>query len=86
MGKPADVTVKTPTQLDDALRALAEDPSTTILAGGTDLMVGVNAGARRPTNVLSLRRVEELRAWHRDGSDLVIGAGTTYSTILGSEL
>ena len=80
------MTVKTPTQLDDALRALAEDPSTTILAGGTDLMVGVNAGVQRPTTVLSLRRVDELRSWRRDGSDLVIGAGITYATILGSEL
>lgn len=80
------MTVLTPTRLDDALRALAEDPSTTILAGGTDLMVGVNAGARRPERVLSLRRVEELRSWRRDGDDLVIGAGTTYATLLHSEL
>lgn len=80
------MTVTTPTQLDDALRALAEDPTTTILAGGTDLMVGVNAGTRRPTSVLSLRRVDELRTWRRDGADLVIGAGTTYATLLGSEL
>lgn len=80
------MTVLTPTRLDDALRALAEDPSTTILAGGTDLMVGVNAGARRPERVLSLRRVEELRSWRREGDDLVIGAGTTYATLLNSEL
>jgi CO/xanthine dehydrogenase FAD-binding subunit len=80
------VTVLTPTRLDDALRALAEDPSTTILAGGTDLMVGVNAGALRPDRVLSLRHLDELRRWRRDGDDLVIGAGVTYAGLLDPAL
>ena len=82
LGNSDDVTVLTPTRLDDALRALADDPTTTVLAGGTDLMVAVNAGAHRPGRVLSLRRVGELRRWRRDGDDLVIGAGTTYSTLM----
>lgn len=80
------MTVLTPTRLDDALRALAEDPSTTILAGGTDLMVGVNAGALRPDRVLSLRHLDELRRWRRDGDDLVIGAGVTYAGLLDPAL
>ena len=80
------MTVLTPTRLDDALRALAEDPSTTVLAGGTDLMVGVNAGERRPGRVLSLRHLDELRTWRREGDDLVIGAATTYATLLHPEL
>ncbi len=86
LGNSDDVTVLTPIRLDDALRALADDPTTTVLAGGTDLMVAVNSGARRPERVLSLRRVGELRTWRRDGDDLVIGAGTTYSTLLSGEL
>lgn len=86
LGNSDDVTVLTPIRLDDALRALADDPTTTVLAGGTDLMVAVNSGAHRPGRVLSLRRVRELRSWRRDGDDLVIGAGTTYATLLGGEL
>jgi CO/xanthine dehydrogenase FAD-binding subunit len=80
------VTVLTPTRLDDALRTLAEDPSTTVLAGGTDLMVDVNAGVRRPERVLSLRRVRELGGWRREGDDLVIGAATTYAALLADDL
>jgi CO/xanthine dehydrogenase FAD-binding subunit len=80
------VTVLLPTRLDDALAALAEDPSLTVLAGGTDLMVEINAGRRRPAGVLSLRRLDELRGWRRDGLDLVIGAGTTYTTLLDPPL
>ena len=86
VGNSGDVTVLTPTGLDEALRALADDPTTTVLAGGTDLMVAVNAGRHRADRVLSLRRVAELRGWRREGDELVVGAGTTYSALLDDEL
>lgn len=44
------------------------------LAGGTDLMVEVNFGERRPDEVVGLRRLEELLLW--DGNR--IGAGVTW--------
>lgn len=46
----------------------------TPLAGGTDLMVDVNFGHRRPENVVGLRRVEELKEWEGNR----IGAGVTW--------
>jgi xanthine dehydrogenase iron-sulfur cluster and FAD-binding subunit A len=55
------VTVLVPAGLDEALDALARDPDATVLAGGTDLVVLVNAGQRRPSSVIALRAVEELR-------------------------
>jgi CO/xanthine dehydrogenase FAD-binding subunit len=76
------MTVLTPQRLDGALTALAEDPSLTVVAGGTDLMVEVNSGRRRPSGLLSLRHVDELRHWHREGDELVIGAGVTYTSLL----
>ena len=57
------MTVLAPTRLDDAVAALAADPSLTVLAGGTDLMVAVNYGQYRPSGVLSLRRGESLRRY-----------------------
>ena len=53
---------------------LADVPGATLLAGGTDLMVEVNAGWVRPDTVVSLREVDELRRW----DDTFIGAGVTY--------
>jgi len=76
------VTVLAPTRLADALAALADDPSLVVLAGGTDLMVEVNYGHRRPEAVLSLRRLDELRGWRVDGDELVVGAGTSYAAML----
>jgi CO/xanthine dehydrogenase FAD-binding subunit len=64
-----------PNTLDEALLARAE--GATPLAGGTDLMVGVNFGQQRPESVVSLRRVEELQEW--DGTQ--IGAGVTWRRI-----
>lgn len=64
-----------PRTLDEAVAAAAEHPDATLLAGGTDLMVSVNLHGERPTGVIALRRVEELREW--DGA--VIGAGVTYT-------
>ncbi len=78
--------VLSPPSLDDALTALADDPGLTVLAGGTDLMVQLNYGVRRPSGVLSLRRVPELRGWRIDDGAVVLGAGTTYAEMLDPEL
>ena len=40
------MTVLLPTSLNDALALLADDPSSLVLAGGTDLMVQINEGTR----------------------------------------
>lgn len=86
------MTVLAPDLLRDALVALGADPPPTVLAGGTDLMVDVNYGRRRPGDVLSLRRLGELRGWRVEpaadgGSDeVVLGGATTYTTLLGTEL
>jgi CO/xanthine dehydrogenase FAD-binding subunit len=85
------VTVLVPDRLDDALAALVSDPPLTVLAGGTDLMVELNYGRRRPLDVLSLRRLSGLRDWHVErsaagGDEVVLGAAVTYTALLGDEL
>jgi CO/xanthine dehydrogenase FAD-binding subunit len=75
------MSVLVPTSLDAALQALADTPSATVLAGGTDLMVEFNGGHRRADHVLVVNRVPELRTWHHDGRHLRIGAGVTYAEI-----
>ena len=66
------VEVHHPTSLHDALAALAD--GATPLAGGTDLMVGVNFGHIRPEKVVGIRRIEELKTI--EGRR--IGAGVTW--------
>jgi CO/xanthine dehydrogenase FAD-binding subunit len=71
------VDIARPTTLSSALDALASDPSATLLAGGTDLMVAVNLQHLRPPSVVALRRVDELR----ELSPVWIGAGVTYAQL-----
>jgi CO/xanthine dehydrogenase FAD-binding subunit len=70
-----------PRTLDEALEALQRMPDAQLLAGGTDFVVEVNFGHRRPPAVVGLRRVAELQGWRRDDGELVLGAGLTFSEI-----
>lgn len=76
------------TTLDEALHALADEPTASPLAGGTDLMVEVNMGHRRPTGIISINRVAELRTWtiDRDAGTLRIGSAVTYGEIMSDPL
>lgn len=75
-----------PDTIDAACEALAAHPGATLLAGGTDLMVGVNAGRVRPEHVVAVGRLAELRGWRRERDSIVIGAGTTYADCLDPAL
>jgi CO/xanthine dehydrogenase FAD-binding subunit len=70
------VEIARPTDLDAALEALRQVPDATVLAGGTDLMVEINFGHRRPKHVVALRRIDEL--CQLNGT---IGAGVTWARL-----
>ncbi len=72
-----------PTRHDEALRMLADEPDAHVLAGGTDFMVEVNHGHRRPPAVVAVHRVAGLRGWSEEADGSVrIGATTTYTDLL----
>ncbi len=76
--------VHVPDSVDTAVAFLAQDPTATVLAGGTDLMVEVNDGHRRPDgSVVVVNRITELRSWRRDqsGTSVTIGAAVSYREI-----
>jgi CO/xanthine dehydrogenase FAD-binding subunit len=82
------MSVTVPTSLPEALAALADQPHATLLAGGTDVMVETNFGHRRPTDVIALRSVGELRTWHHDAAAGVVrvGAGVPWAQMEHGEL
>jgi len=71
------------TTLVEALSALADEPTSMVLAGGTDVMVEVNSGHRRPQAVIAVGRIPELRSWSHDvaSATLRIGASVTYAEL-----
>lgn len=72
-----------PHSIAEATEMLASQPDLTLLNGGTDLMVEVNFNHRRPTDVLLLRNINQLREWSTsdDGTTITIGSGVPYSQI-----
>lgn len=68
--------------VEDAVAALAANPGAAILAGGTDLMVRVNAGAALPSTVVTVGRIEALRRWSVVGRGVRLGAALTYRDLL----
>jgi CO/xanthine dehydrogenase FAD-binding subunit len=71
-----------PRTLEEALEIKRQTPEAVPLAGGTDLMVELNFDRRRPEAIVDLTQVAELRQWHRDDGELVIGSGMTYTRLL----
>jgi CO/xanthine dehydrogenase FAD-binding subunit len=70
--------VARPRSLDEALGALVAMPGAQVLAGGTDFMVEVNYGHRRPGAVVGLRRVHDLHGYAVGNGEVVLRAGLTY--------
>jgi CO/xanthine dehydrogenase FAD-binding subunit len=74
-------TVLRPETLRAALDARAADPAAIVVAGGTGVMIALNAGAR-PATLIDLSLVDELRAIDRSGPGLRLGSGVTYTTVI----
>ena len=75
------MSVVVPRTLQDALKASSANPAALLVQGGTDLMVEINFNHRKPTDVIALRRVEELRTFllSEDKTNITIGSGLPYS-------
>ena len=77
------MSVLIPHSLAEASQMLSENPNSTMLNGGTDLMVEINFNHRRPSSVLLLRNIPQLRDWSYDEiqGTITLGAGLPYSQI-----
>jgi CO/xanthine dehydrogenase FAD-binding subunit len=75
--------LRAPATLDEALRVLAAEPGVwKPFAGGTDLMVLLEAGTLSHTRYVDLWHLRELRGIDPTPSELVAGALTTYADVL----
>lgn len=81
------VTAQSPTTLAEAFALLSErGRATKVIAGGTDLMVLMNAHVLEATEFVDIWRVDELRGITDEGEALRIGALTTYTELIKSKL
>lgn len=82
------MSVLVPRTLKDALLATAANPSAQLIQGGTDLMVEINFNHRKPTDVIALRKINELKLVKIDNknSQITIGAGLPYQQMEHGEI
>ncbi len=78
--------ILTPRSLSEALWLKAEHPAAIPIQGGTDLMVALNFDRARPSVVLNLNEVRELRGWEHSEGSLRLGSGLTYAEAMLPEL
>lgn len=71
-----------PRTLVEALEMKRASPAAVPIAGGTDVMVDLNFSRRRPSVIIDLSRLQELRLWRRENGTFFLGAGVAYSRIV----
>lgn len=82
---PAGVGYQRPASLDEALRMLSADAGAKLIAGGHSLLPIMKLGLARPSTLVDIGRLAELRGVRElpDGR-LSIGALTTYTELMAS--
>src|SRR5437016_3697081 len=78
--------VLSPGSLNDALSILASGRNVVPLAGGTDLMVYLQAGTLAPCTFLNLQGVAELKPELSVNGGLALGGLTTYRDVRRSTI
>lgn len=82
----SSLSLRRPSTLRDALHMMADEGSLTPMAGCTDLFVNLYFGAAQERRFIDLWPVPELRGISGDQHTLRIGALTTYSELIASDL
>ncbi len=74
--KPAPFEYSRPTTLDEACALIAADPEARLISGGQTLVPMMAMRLARPTRLIDIARLAELRGIREDGETIVFGAAT----------
>ena len=71
-----------PTSLSEAQKLLSAAGTNALLAGGTDLLVGIRMGTRSPSRIIDLKHIPELMTIDLDDHAARLGAAVTAFEVL----
>jgi CO/xanthine dehydrogenase FAD-binding subunit len=78
---------KTPNTIEEAIELLWQaEGKAKVIAGGTDLVIGLRSGDYTPQSIIDITRIEELRKIGEKNGAVSIGAAVTHSEIASSPL
>ncbi|GGM12794.1 FAD binding domain-containing protein [Deinococcus aerophilus] len=72
--------------VEDALRAMADNPDLKVIAGGHSLLPAMKLRLAQPPALLDIFGLDELKGIKEDGGFYVVGAMTTHAEVLRSDL
>lgn len=75
-----------PDSIAEACKLLEESKNGAPLAGGTDVLVEIKKGLRQQDEVISLKKIKELKVIEEDANNLYIGACSTHNEVKKSSL
>lgn len=75
-----------PKTVEDALSMLDKKEAARVIAGGTDLIIAIRERFALPNALVDVSGITELQGIREEGDALLIGAGTTFSELLHSDL
>jgi CO/xanthine dehydrogenase FAD-binding subunit len=77
----------TPNTIEEAIELLWQaEGKAKVIAGGTDLVIGLRSGDYTPQSIIDITRIEELRKIGEKNGAVSIGAAVTHSEIASSLL
>jgi CO/xanthine dehydrogenase FAD-binding subunit len=78
---------KIPNTIEETIELLWQaEGKAKIIAGGTDLVIGLRNGGQSPQSIIDITRIEELRKIEEKNGTVSIGAAVTHSEIAASSL
>lgn len=78
--------VKQTRTVEEAVELLSKYESPKVIAGGTDIIIGINEKKVQPKALIDISKVEELKRIEENDGFIEIGAGVTYTDIMESSI
>ena len=75
-----------PGTIEEAFEILSKTENPALIAGGTDVLVEMRTGIRENSDIISLKKLNELKIIDQQNNEIIIGAAATHNEIKNSNL
>ena len=75
-----------PNTLEEAFNILNKSDNPALIAGGTDVLVEIKKGLRQTDDIVSLKRLNELKIIEQQKNEIIIGSAVTHNEVKDSML